>query len=194
MARATKLSHSTVSGIWRAFGLHLRRVKIFKFSSDPFFVEKVWSLAELYMNLPDHAVVVFGDEKSQVQALDRTRLALPLRPGIPELQGHDYIRHGTTALLAALEVVTSKMIGKYHSRHSSQEFLKSLEEVDRQIPTQSHLHLVMDNYGTHNHPHVQAWLQRHSRFVCHFVPTSSSWLSLIERWFGDLTTQARPSA
>ena len=166
MARATKLSRSTVSRIWRAFGLQPHRTENFKLSSDPFFVEKVRDLAGLYVNPPDHAVVVCVDEKSQVQALDRTRPVLPLRPGNPERQSHDDIRHGTTSLFAALEVATGKVIGKCQRRHRSQEFLRFLEEVDRQLPAGSPVHLVMDNYGTHKTPGCNAGLPGTPTTIC----------------------------
>ena len=187
MARATKLSRATVSRIWRAFGLQPHRTETFKLSSDPLFVEKVRDLVGLYLNPPDHAVVLCVDEKSQVQALDRTRPVLPLRPGVPERQTHDYIRHGTTSLFAALEVATGKVIGKCQRRHRSQEFLKFLEEVDRQIPTASAVHIVMDNYGTHKTPKVKRWFARHPRYHLHFTPTSASWLNQVERFFAEIT-------
>src|SRR5579863_6949558 len=187
MARATKLSRATVSRIWRAFGLQPHRVENFKLSSDPFFVEKVRDIVGLYLNPPEHAVVLCVDEKSQVQALDRTRPVLPLRPGFAEQQTHDYIRHGTTSLFAALEVATGKVIGKCQRRHRSQEFLKFLEEVDRQIPATSAVHIVMDNYGTHKTPKVKRWFARHSRYHLHFTPTSASWLNQVERFFAEIT-------
>ena len=165
MARATKLSRATVSRIWRAFGLQPHRAETFKLSSDPFFVEKVRDLVGLYLNPPDHAVVLCVDEKSQVQALDRTRPLLPLRPGVPERQTHDYIRHGTTSLFAALEVASGKVIGKCQRRHRSQEFLKFLEEVDRQLPARAAVHLVMDNYGTRKTSRkVKRWFARHQGY------------------------------
>jgi transposase len=187
MARATKVSRATISRIWRAFGLQPHRTEAFKLSSDPFFVEKVRDLVGLYSNPPDHAVVLCVDEKSQVQALDRTRPVLPLRPGVPERQSHDYIRHGTTSLFAALEVATGKVIGKCQRRHRSQEFLKFLEEVDRQLPAQPAVHLVMDNYGTHKTPKVKRWFARHPRYHLHFTPTSASWLNQVERFFAEIT-------
>jgi transposase len=187
MARATKLSRATVSRIWRAFGLQPHRTETFKLSSDPFFVEKVRDLVGLYLNPPDHAVVLCVDEKSQGQALDRTRPVLPLRPGVPERQTHDYIRHGTTSLFAALEVATGKVIGKCQRRHRSQEFLKFLEEVDRQLPARAAVHLVMDNYGTHKTPKVKRWFARHPRYHLHFTPTSASWLNQVERFFAEIT-------
>ena len=187
MARATKLSRATVARIWRAFGLQPHRSESFKLSADPFFIEKVRDIVGLYLNPPDHAVVLCVDEKGQVQALDRTRPVLPLRPGIPERQTHDYIRHGTTSLFAALEVATGKVIGKCQRRHRSQEFLKFLEEVDRQLPAEREVHLVMDNYGTHKTPKVKRWFARHPRYRLHFTPTSGSWLNQVERFFAEIT-------
>jgi transposase len=187
MARATKLSRPTISRIWRAFGLQPHRTETFKLSTDPFFVEKVRDLVGLYLNPPDHAVVLCVDEKSQVQALDRTRPVLPLRPGVPERQTHDYIRHGTTSLFAALEVATGKVIGKCQRRHRSQEFLKFLREVDCQLPTPAAVHMVMDNYGTHKTPQVKRWFARHPRYHLHFTPTSASWLNQVERFFAEIT-------
>jgi len=187
MARATKLSHMAVARIWRAFGLQPHRVENFKLSSDPFFVEKVRDIVGLYLNPPDHAVVLCVDEKSQVQALDRTRPVLPLRPGLAERQTHDYIRHGTTSRFAALNVATGKVIGKCQRRHRSQEFLKFLEEVDGQLPAGPEVHLVMDNYGTHKTPKVKRWFARHPRYRLHFTPTSASWLNQVERFFAEIT-------
>ena len=187
MARATKLSRATVFRIWRAFGLQPHRVENFKLSSDPFFVEKVRDIVGLYLNPPEHAVVLCVDEKSQVQALDRTRPVLPLRPGLPEHQTHDYIRHGTTSLFAALEVATGKVIGKCQRCHRSQEFLQFLEDVDAQLRTEQEIHLVMDNYGTHKTPKVKRWFARHPRYHLHFTPTSASWLNQVERFFAEIT-------
>lgn len=187
MARASGLSHMAVARIWRAFGLQPHRVESFKLSSDPFFVEKVRDIVGLYLNPPEHAVVLCVDEKSQVQALDRTRPVLPLRPGLAERQTHDYIRHGTTSLFAALEVATGQVIGKCQRRHRAQEFLKFLDEVDRQLPSAPEVHLVMDNYGTHKTPKVKRWFARHPRYHLHFTPTSSSWLNQVERFFAEIT-------
>ncbi len=187
MARATKLSHMAVARIWRAFGLQLHRSETFKLSSDPLFVEKVRDIVGLYLNPPDHAVVLCVDEKSQVQALDRTRPVLPLRPGVAERQTHDYVRHGTTSLFAALEVATGKVIGKCQRRHRSREFLQFLEELDRQLPAAQPVHLVMDNYGTHKTPKVKRWFLRHPRYHLHFTPTSASWLNQVERFFAEIT-------
>lgn len=187
MARATKVSHMAVARIWRAFGLQPHRSETFKLSSDPFFVEKVRDIVGLYLNPPEHALVLCVDEKSQVQALDRTRPLLPLRPGVPERQTHDYIRHGTTSLFAALEVATGKVIGRCQHRHRSQEFLKFLEEVDRQLAVGPEVHIVMDNYGTHKTPKVKRWFARHPRYHLHFTPTSASWLNQVERFFAEIT-------
>ena len=187
MARVTKVSRPTISRIWRAFGLQPHRTEAFKLSTDPFFVEKVRDLVGLYLNPPDHAVVLCVDEKSQVQALDRTRPVLPLRPGVPERQTHDYIRHGTTSLFAALEVATGKVIGKCQRRHRSREFLKFLQQVDRQLPAPTDVHIVMDNYGTHKTPSVKRWFARHPRYHVHFTPTSASWLNQVERFFAEIT-------
>ena len=187
MARATKLSRPTIARIWQAFGLQPHRTENFKLSSDPFFVEKVRDIVGLYLNPPEHAAILCVDEKSQVQALDRTRPVLPLRPGVPERQTHDYIRHGTTSLFAALEVATGKVIGKCQRRHRSQEFLKFLEEVDRQLPMPAAVHIVMDNYGTHKTPRVKRWFARHPRYHLHFTPTSASWLNQVERFFAEIT-------
>jgi transposase len=187
MARATRLSHMAVARIWRAFGLQPHRTENFKLSADPFFVEKVRDIVGLYLNPPEHALVLSVDEKSQVQALDRTRPVLPLRPGLAERQTHDYIRHGTTSLFAALDVKTGKVIGECHRRHRAQEFLKFLQEVDGQLPAEPHVHLVMDNYGTHKTPRVKRWFARHPRYHLHFTPTSASWLNQVERFFAEIT-------
>jgi len=187
MARATKLSHMAVARIWRAFSLQPHRTESFKLSSDPFFVEKVRDIVGLYLNPPDHAVVLCVDEKSQVQALDRTRPVLPLRPGLAERQTHDYIRHGTTSLFAALEVATGQVIGQCQRRHRAQEFLKFLEKVDGQLQAEPEVHLVMDNYGTHKTPKVKRWFARRPRYHLHFTPTSASWLNQVERFFAEIT-------
>jgi transposase len=187
MARASKVSRATVSRIWRAFGLQPHRTETFKLSADPFFIEKVRDIVGLYLNPPEHAVVLCVDEKSQVQALDRTRPVLPLRPGVPQRQTHDYIRHGTTSLFAALEVATGKIIGQCQRRHRSREFLRFLEGLDRPLPAGPEVHLVMDNYGTHKTPKVKRWFARHPRYHLHFTPTSASWLNQVERFFAEIT-------
>lgn len=187
MAKAAGLSQSAVSRIWRAFSLQPHRVETFKLSSDPFFVEKVRDIVGLYLNPPERAMVLCVDEKSQVQALDRTRPILPLRPGVPERQTHDYIRNGTTSLFAALDVASGKVIGSCHRRHRHQEFLKFLAKIEENVPTELEVHLVMDNYGTHKVPKVKQWFARHPRYQVHFTPTSASWLNQVERFFGLLT-------
>src|SRR5487761_168295 len=187
MAKATGLSRAMISRIWNAFGLQPHRTETFKLSADPFFVEKVRDIVGLYLNPPDHAVVLCVDEKSQVQALDRTQPVLPLRPGIPAHQTHDYIRHGTTSLFAALDIATGKVMGKCHRRHRHQEFLQFLERLDGQLPPDPEVHLVMDNYGTHKAPKVRRWFARHPRYHLHFTPTSASWLNQVERFFAEIT-------
>ncbi len=187
MAEEQGVSKATISRIWQSHGLKPHRTKGFKLSRDPKFLEKLTDVVGLYLNPPDKALVLCVDEKSQIQALDRTQPGLPLKKGRCGTMTHDYKRHGTTTLFAALEVAQGKVIGQCFARHRHQEFLKFLKRLDAEFPIEMNLHLVMDNYGTHKHPRVQSWLQRHRRFVPHFVPTSSSWLNLIERWFGELT-------
>lgn len=187
LAKQVGLSQSAVVRIWRAFGLQPHRSETFKLSTDPFFVEKVRDIVGLYMNPPEHALVLCLDEKSQVQALDRTQPILPLRPGLPEQRTHDYERHGTTSLFAALDTATGAVIGQCHRRHRHQEFLQFLALVDSQIPPEGEVHLVLDNYGTHKTPKVVRWFARHPRYHLHFTPTSASWLNQVERWFAELT-------
>jgi len=187
IAQATGMSQSAISRIWRAFSLQPHRVETFKLSTDPFFIEKVRDIVGLYVNPPERALVLCVDEKSQVQALDRTRPVLPLRPGVPARQTHDYIRNGTTSLFAALDVATGKVIGSCHRRHRHQEFLRFLERIDEAVPEHLDIHLVMDNYGTHKMPKVKRWFARRPRYHVHFTPTSASWLNQIERFFGLLT-------
>jgi transposase len=163
------------------------RQETFKLSSDPFFVEKVRDIVGLYMDPPLKAMVLCVDEKSQIQALDRTQPILPLMPGIPERRTHDYMRHGTTTLFAALDIATGQVIGELHRRHRSTEFLQFLRSIEANVPAQLDVHLVMDNYGTHKTPAVKAWFARHPRFHVHFTPTSASWLNQVERWFATLT-------
>ncbi len=189
MAKQQGLSKSTVSNIWRSHNLQPHRVKRFKLSRDPKFLEKLTDVVGLYLNPPEQAIVLCVDEKSQIQALNRTPPGLPLKKGRCGTMTHDYQRHGTTTLFAALELAQGKVIGQCHERHRNQEFRKFLRTLDEEFPGDVPLHLVMDNYGTHKHPHVRAWLRRHPRFICHFVPTSCSWLNLIERWFGELTSK-----
>ena len=187
MAKTIGMSQSAVSRVWRAFSLQPHRVETFKLSSDPFFVEKVRDIVGLYLNPPQHALVLCVDEKSQIQALDRTRPVLPLRPGVPARQTHDYLRNGTTSLFAALDVATGKVIGSLHRRQRHQEFLRFLERIEEAIPQSLDIHLVMDNYGTHKMPKVQRWFARRPRYHLHFTPTSASWLNQVERFFGLLT-------
>jgi len=189
MAKHQQVSKSTVSNIWRSHNLKPHRVKGFKLSRDARFLEKLTDVVGLYLNPPQQALVLCIDEKSQIQALDRTQPGLPLKKGRCGTMTHDYKRNGTTTLFAALEVLQGKVIGQCYQRHRHQEFLKFLRRLDLEFPGQTPLHLVMDNYGTHKHPRVQAWLKRNARFIPHFVPTSSSWLNLVERWFGELTSK-----
>jgi transposase len=187
MAREMKLSQTAVSRIWRAFGLQPHRQETFKLSSDPLFVDKVRDIVGLYLDPPLKAIVLCVDEKSQIQALDRTQPILPLAPGIPERRTHDYMRHGTTTLFAALDIVTGEVIGEVHRRHRSSEFLRFLRTIEASVPPHLDVHLVMDNYGTHKTPSIKAWFARHPRFQVHFTPTSASWLNQVERWFATLT-------
>jgi transposase len=187
MAHETGMTQTAVSRIWRAFGLQPHRQETFKLSSDPMFVEKVRDIVGLYLAPPLKAMVLCVDEKSQIQALDRTQPILPLAPGIPERRTHDYMRHGTTTLFAALDIATGTVIGELHRRHRSSEFLKFLRTIEASVPPDLDIHLVMDNYGTHKTPTIRAWFARHPRFHVHFTPTSASWLNQIERWFATLT-------
>jgi transposase len=189
MAEAQGISKSTVSNIWRSHNLKPHRTKTFKLSRDARFLEKLTDVVGLYLNPPEQAIVLCVDEKSQIQALDRTQPGLPMKKGRCGTMTHDYKRNGTTTLFAALEVLQGKVIGECHARHRHQEFLGFLRRLDKEFPGKVPLHLVMDNYGTHGTPDVKVWLKRHPRFVCHFVPTSSSWLNLVERWFGELTSK-----
>src|SRR5215468_10121281 len=181
MAARCGLSQSTVSRIWRAFGLQPHRTETFKLSKDPLFVEKVRDIVGLYLNPPDRALVLCVDEKSQIQALDRTQPLLPMRPGQVERRSHDYQRHGTTALFAALDIATGNIIGRCYQRHRAVEFRKFRSEVEHAVPADLDIHLVLDNYATHKAPPVKAWLAR--RYHLHFTPTSASWLNQVERWF-----------
>jgi transposase len=188
LAQNVGLSQSAVVRIWRSFGLQPHRTETFKLSTDPWLVEKVRDIVGLYLNPPEHAVVLCVDEKSQVQALDRTQPILPLRPGLPEQRTNDYERHGTTSLFAALDVATGKVIGKCHRRHRHQEFLKFMQIVDAAVPPDAgEIHLVLDNYGTHKTPAVVRWFVRHPRYQLHFTPTSGSWVNQVERWFAQIT-------
>jgi transposase len=187
LAKAQGLSDGTIRKIWRQHGLQPHRVGRFKLSTDPHFVEKLRDVVGLYLHPPARAVVFCVDEKSGIQALDRTRPVLPLRPGVPERQTHDYIRHGTTTLYAALRVLDGVVIGECRRRHRSQEFVRFLRRLDRATPKRQQLHLILDNLSAHKSPAVRRWLTRHPRVHFHFVPTSSSWLNLVERWFLDIT-------
>ncbi len=189
MAEAQDVSKSTVNNIWQSHNLKPHRVKTFKLSRDAKFLEKLTDIVGLYLNPPQQAIVLCVDEKSQIQALDRTQPGLPLKKGRCGTMTHDYKRNGTTTLFAALEVLSGRVIGECHQRHRNQEFLRFLRRLDKEFPGKVPLHLVMDNYGTHKHANVRTWLKRHPRFFCHFVPTSSSWLNLVERWFGELTSK-----
>ncbi|MCI0363649.1 MAG: IS630 family transposase, partial [Phycisphaerales bacterium] len=187
MAKASGLSQTAVMRIWRAFGLQPHRAETFKLSTDPLFIDKVRDIVGLYLNPPDRALVLCVDEKSQIQALDRTQPILPMMPGVPERRTHDYSRHGTTTLFAALNIATGKVIGQLHRRHRAKEFLDFLRAIEQAVPQKLDVHLVMDNYGTHKTPSVKRWLARHPRFRAHFTPTSASWLNQVERWFATLT-------
>ena len=189
MAREVGLTQTAVSRIWRAFGLQPHRQDTFKLSKDPLFVDKVHDVVGLYLNPPERAVVLCVDEKSQIQALDRTAPILPMLPGVPERATHDYKRAGTSSLYAALDLTTGKVIGALHSRHRAIEFKQFLQTIDREVPDQLDVHLVLDNSSTHKTPAIRNWLLAHPRFSLHFTPTSSSWLNLVERWFGELTSK-----
>jgi len=187
MAGKLGLSQSTVGRVWRAFGLQPHRAETFKLSTDPLFIEKVRDIVGLYLDPPLKAMVLCVDEKSQIQALDRTQPILPMAPGLPQRRTHDYLRHGTTTLFAALDIASGKVIGELHRRHRGKEFLQFLRTIDASVPAALDVHLVMDNYGTHKTPTVRAWLARRPRFHVHFTPTSSSWLNQVERWFATLS-------
>jgi len=187
LAKELRTSHSMVHRVWKAAGLKPHRVKTFKLSNDPDFVEKLLDVVGLYLDPPEHAVVLCADEKSQIQALDRTQPGLPLKKGRCGTMTHDYKRNGTTTLFAALEMAEGKLIGTCMNKHRHQEWLKFLRLIDSETPHDLDLHLIVDNYRTHKHEKVQKWLAKHPRFHTHFIPTSSSWLNLVERWFRDLT-------
>jgi transposase len=189
MARAVGLNQTAVSRIWRAFGLKPHLVDTWKLSTDPQFIEKVRDVVGLYLDPPDGALVLAVDEKTQMQALDRTAPVLPMMPGVPGRQTHDYVRHGTTSLFAALDIATGKVIGQHQHRHRHQEFLRFLKTIDANTPADLDLHLICDNYQTHKTPAVQRFLASHPRFHIHFTPTYSSWLNLVERWFAELTNR-----
>lgn len=189
LAAELKMSQSAVSRIWRAFGLAPHKQDSWKLSKDPLFVEKVRDIVGLYLNPPERAMVLCVDEKTQIQALNRTQPVLPMLPGTPTRASHDYVRHGTSSLYAALDLATGKVIGSLHSRHRAQEFLAFLKKIDAEVPADLDCHVVLDNASTHKTPAVKRWLTAHPRFVLHFTPTSSSWLNLVERWFAELTTK-----
>jgi transposase len=189
MAKATGMSQTAVSRIWRAFGLKPHLVDTWKLSTDPQFIEKVRDVVGLYLAPPEKALVLCVDEKSQMQALDRTAPMLPMMPGVPGRQTHTYVRHGTTSLFAALDIATGKVIGQHQRRHRHQEFLRFLKTIDRNTPAELDLHLICDNYATHKTPEIMKWLASHPRFRLHFTPTSASWLNLVERWFAELTNR-----
>lgn len=187
LARAQGVSEATVRRIWRSHGLQPHRTKTFKLSRDPDFVRKLRDVVGVYLNPPEKALVLCVDEKSQIQALDRTQPGLPMRPGSPARHTPDYVRHGTTTLFAALNVLDGTVIGRCLPRHRHTEFLAFLARVDRVTPRRRDVHLILDNYGTHTHPRVNAWFMAHPRYHRHFVPTGSSWLNLVERWFAEIT-------
>jgi len=189
MAKAQKLSEATIRRIWKRHNLKPHLVRTFKLSRDKRFVEKLCDIVGLYLNPPDKSLVLCLDEKSQIQALDRTQPGLPLKKGRCGTMTHDYVRHGTTTLFAALSMLDGKVIGDCLPRHRHQEFIRFLKKIDAETPSELDLHLIVDNYGTHKHPRVKSWIKRHPRFHLHFTPTSSSWLNLIERWFRELTTK-----
>ncbi len=189
MAQATGLSRMTISRIWHAFGLQPHRSESFKLSPDPLLIEKVRDIVGLYVNPPAHAVVLCVDEKAQIQALDRTAPLLPLQPGQVERRTHDYTRHGTTSLFAALDLKTGRVVGETHRRHRSREFRRFLDRLDASVPPALDVHVVLDNYGTHKTPLIRAWFAKRPRFHAHFTPTYGSWLNLVERWFAELTNK-----
>lgn len=189
MAEHLGLSQSMVSRVWRAFGLAPHKQDSWKLSKDPLFVEKVRDVVGLYLNPPERALVLCVDEKTQIQALNRTQPVFPMLPGTPARASHDYVRHGTSSLYAALDLASGQVIGSLHARHRSQEFLAFLKKIDAEVPADLDVHLVLDNASTHKTPTVKRWLTNHPRFVLHFTPTSSSWLNLVERWFAELTTK-----
>ena len=189
MAAAAGLNQTAVSRIWRAFSLQPHRVEHFKLSKDPLFVEKVRDIVGLYLDPPERAVVLCVDEKSQIQALDRSAPMLPLLPGTPARMSHDYKRHGTSSLFAALDATSGKVIRSLHARHRAIEFKKFLQKIDKQVPAGLDVHVILDNYSTHKTPAIKRWLAGHPRFVLHFTPTGASWINLVERWFGELTAR-----
>ena len=189
LAKAVGLNQTAITRIWNTFGLQPWRAETFKLSSDPAFIEKVRDVVGLYLDPPERAMVFCVDEKSQIQALNRSQPILPLLPGTPERRSHDYTRHGTTSLFAALDMATGTIIGSLHRRHRAAEFKKFLDRLDAEVPAELDVHLILDNYATHKTPAIKRWLARHPRFQLHFVPTSSSWLNMVERWFAELTNK-----
>ena len=189
LAKASGLSRMTISRIWRAFGLQPHRSDTFKLSPDPLLIEKVRDIVGLYMNPPDHALVLCVDEKTQIQALDRTQPLLPLRPGQLERRTHDYKRHGTTSLFAALELKTSQVIAQLKHRHRAVEFRQFLDVIEAQVPVELDVHIIVDNYGTHKSALIRKWFAKRPRFHVHFTPTYGSWINLVERWFAELTNK-----
>jgi len=189
MSEHLGLSQSMVSRVWRAFGLAPHKQDSWKLSKDPLFVSKVRDVVGLYLDPPERALVLCVDEKTQIQALNRTQPVFPMLPGAPARASHDYLRHGTSSLYAALDLTSGKVIGSLHARHRATEFLAFLKKIDAEVPTDLDVHLVLDNASTHKTPTVKRWLTAHPRFVLHFTPTSSSWLNLVERWFAELTTK-----
>ncbi|MFC1851450.1 IS630 family transposase [candidate division CSSED10-310 bacterium] len=187
MAQNIGMSQTAISRIWRAFGLQPHRVETFKLSNDPYFIEKIRDLVGIYLNPPERAAVFCVDEKSQIQALDRTQPLLPMTPGVVERQTHNYIRHGTTTLFAALNYKTGEVIGKCYTQHRSVEFRKFLDLIDKSVPEELDIHLILDNYGTHKAALIQRWLLKRPRFQMHFTPTYASWTNLVERWFAEIT-------
>src|SRR5438094_2657721 len=187
LAQQSGLSRSTINRIWRAFGLQPHRSETFKLSKDPLFIDKVRDIVGLYLNPPDRALVLCVDEKSQIQALDRTAPLLPMRPGQIERRSHDYKRHGTTSLVAAFDVASGHVLGQLHRRHRSREFRRFLDTIERNVPAELDVHLILDNYCTHKTQRIRRWLAKRPRFHLHFTPTSASWLNLVERWFAELT-------
>ena len=187
MAKRVGLSQNAIVRIWRAFGLQPHRAETFKLSTDPLFVEKVRDIVGLYLDPPDKALVLCVDEKSQIQALDRSQPLLPMRPGQVERRSHDYVRHGTTSLFAALDTASGKVIGELHRRHRSKEFRCFLDTIEASVPAGLDVHLVMDNYGTHKTALIRRWLAKRPRFHVHFTPKSASWINLVERFFAELT-------
>jgi transposase len=187
LAQHCEMSQTAIARIWKAFALQPHRVDTFKLSKDPLFIDKVRDIVGLYLDPPARALLLSVDEKSQIQALDRTAPLLPMRPGQAERRTHDYVRHGTTSLFAALDVATGRVIGECHRRHRSREFLRFLDTIDHAVPAGLDIHLILDNYGTHKTAQVRRWFARHPRFHVHFTPTSASWLNLVERWFATLT-------